>query len=762
VQNTYIWYRNNVPIVALDMPFDTNPQYTAVVKDYSGFGNDGTTYNSWSKDTLKLWPSWGTGIVGGAYNFNENQFIKIPGNASLGDGTWTEITLECWIKPKDLSKQSTIIARKTYEGTIGSYMMGFQDSASNKLFWGVTTGGTYKVLNDSTTLNPNTWYHIVCTYKSGSGLKIYINGALSASMSLSGVIDVGIVNEDLYIGGSRSAGSANRYLNASLDEVRIYRRALSDQQILQRYSETKNGSSNSSTIVSAETSNLDVWSCKVTPNDSYQDGATKVSNTLTVIDSGVGAPHADIYIEHTWVGDLVVTIGVGKIDNPLWSNVVWNRKGGSQKNLTLTIDLTGKEQYLAPSSSAPFDHLWFVNVYDAATGDQGRVVWFNITYQETTYVSTDVPKGVFDYQTTSVYNPNAPSYPFASVYIEHTYIGDLNVTIGVGPTATPSWSKVVWNRQGGGTDNLNLTIDLSAAVNYLPPSGTNQWFLRVYDGGTGDQGRIIWFNITYQGQTYLSSDVPVNIADFKTSYAFIPSGPAPPSPPSANVVIQHSYVGDLNVTIGVGSRSSPSWSQVIWNRAGGRGTGSLNLTVDLSAAVAYLPPSADSTWFLRVYDGAAGDTGTITSFTITYQNQTFVSQDVPVSISDFQTSYANIPPAPSAPVAHVYIQHMWIGDLIVDIGVGNTTSPQWSNRIWNGTGSQGSGYLDLTIDLTDAAAYLPPSSSNTWFLKVYDRYAKDTGTIVEFTIKYMGTTYVSTDVPVPILDKQTSYAYISG
>jgi subtilisin-like proprotein convertase family protein len=248
---------------------------------------------------------------------------------------------------------------------------------------------------------------------------------------------------------------------------------------------------------------------------------------------------------------------------------------------------------------------------------------------------------VFDFQTTSVYNPNAPSYPFASVYIEHTYIGDLNVTIGVGPTAAPYWSKVVWNRQGGSTDNLNLIIDLSAAVNYLPPSGTYRWFLRVYDGGTGDQGRIMWFNITHQGQTYASSDVPVNIADFKTSYAYMPS-------------------------------------------------------------------------------------------------------------------------APSVPFAHVYIQHTYITDLIVDIGVGNTTSPQWSNRIWNGTGGKGPGYLDLTIDLTDATAYLPPSSSNTWFLKVYDRYTQDTGTIVEFTIKYMGTTYVSTDVPVPILDKQTSYAYISG
>jgi subtilisin-like proprotein convertase family protein len=109
----------------------------------------------------------------------------------------------------------------------------------------------------------------------------------------------------------------------------------------------------------------------------------------------------------------------------------------------------------------------------------------------------------------------------------------------------------------------------------------------------------------------------------------------------------------------------------------------------------------------------------------------------------------------------LYIQHTYIGDLIVDIGVGSTSTPLWSERLWSGTGGN-TDDLDLYVDLSGALAYLPPSATYTWWVKVYDRYAGDTGTIVEFTIKYMDATYVSTDVPVPILDKQTSYAYISG
>jgi subtilisin-like proprotein convertase family protein len=187
-----------------------------------------------------------------------------------------------------------------------------------------------------------------------------------------------------------------------------------------------------------------------------------------------------------------------------------------------------------------------------------------------------------------------------------------------------------------------MTIDLSDAVVYLPPTNTSLWFLRVYDGAASDQGNITSFTITYLNQTYASQDVPVPVLDFQTSYAYVPMAPAIPPVPVANISIQHSWIGDLKVVIGVGPPSNPLWSQLLWNRTGGQGPGYLNFTVDLSSAVAFLPPSNSSTWFLSVYDGAARDQGNITGFTVTYLGQIFASQDVPVPVLDFQTSYAYI------------------------------------------------------------------------------------------------------------------------
>jgi subtilisin-like proprotein convertase family protein len=340
---------------------------------------------------------------------------------------------------------------------------------------------------------------------------------------------------------------------------------------------------------------------------------------------------------------------------------------------------------------------------------------------------------------------------FAHVYVTHTYRGDLVVDIGVGDPANPTWSTRIWNRSGGSADDLDLTVDLSAAATHLPPSESEKWFVKVYDAARGDVGQIIAFTMTYQDNVYSSNDVPVPINDLGTSYAFIPSLA------QAHVYIEHTYRGDLIVDVGVGSTSSPLWSKRVWNGTGG-GTDNLDLTVDLSAGAAYLPPSVTYSWWLKVYDRAAQDTGRIVEFTVTNNGAAYVSIDVPVPILDKQTSYAFIPSLASA---HVYIEHTYRGDLIVDVGVGSTSSPLWSKRVWNGTGS-GADNLDLYVGLSSAVAYLPPSGTYTWWVKVYDKAAGDQGKTVTFTIAYQAKTYTSPTTPVPIYDLKTSYAYISS
>ncbi|MHB8858346.1 MAG: M4 family metallopeptidase [Thermoleophilia bacterium] len=111
----------------------------------------------------------------------------------------------------------------------------------------------------------------------------------------------------------------------------------------------------------------------------------------------------------------------------------------------------------------------------------------------------------------------------ARVEIDHTYRGDLVVTLGVGNPDSPSWSTVVSNRSGGSANNIYTTVDISGGAAYLDPSWQNRWFLKVYDAAGQDTGQITKFSITNNGTTFTATDTPVPVNDYQTSYSYVPS-----------------------------------------------------------------------------------------------------------------------------------------------------------------------------------------------------------------------------------------------
>jgi hypothetical protein len=302
VTNIYNWYAGGTPITTLQYPFDTDNRL--VTRDYSQYGNNGTIYGAtWTNQ----------GIIGGAYSFDGNSYITAPDSSSLGAG-WSQISIEFWIKVAENQSGSTIISKKyPFASRSGTFWVGFQSSGggyggggatpNNTLSFGVLVAGeedqafysTYDSnLTDplNTVLTVGDWYHVVCTYRSGLtyGLTIFINGTQRVNRVLNDTVTSGggpiqadtwrANDEPLFIGydGSGRTGSGS-YFKGILDEIKIYRRALTPQQIQQRYNESKSGQTSSATIVSQETGSVQ-WYCQVIPNDKYQDGPPKNSNTV--------------------------------------------------------------------------------------------------------------------------------------------------------------------------------------------------------------------------------------------------------------------------------------------------------------------------------------------------------------------------------------------------------------------------------------------------------------------------------------------------
>ena len=183
----------------------------SVALDWSGHGNHGALQGD---------PQWVPGQVGGALEFDGSGDYVDCGNGP--DLTITgDITFMCWIKVAAFSRSwETILAKGD-----DSYRMSRGAEYGDSIHFGCNgpSGGN---LNATTVVTTNTWRHVALLYD-GTNKIIYLDGAEDARVASAGDIDSSTYN--LFIGENSQA--RNRYLTGLVDDVRIYNRALTVEEI---------------------------------------------------------------------------------------------------------------------------------------------------------------------------------------------------------------------------------------------------------------------------------------------------------------------------------------------------------------------------------------------------------------------------------------------------------------------------------------------------------------------------------------------------
>ena len=215
---------------------------TTVVNSWTGWGGSATNVPVLTKDRY--------GVDSKAYTFDKGSNIEIPYNSVLNPGK--EMTIALWARPTRIWNDNYMISLNRWNG----YKLQLQ--GAGKAFMTVKTGPgkIFDKDDESVTLDPNKWYHIAVTYKSGA-MTFYINGtpvktwtdvtgdpyAVKSNINLTIGQDLPtsqyILNESDNADGNNFNGPWGGYFIGDIDEVRMYNVVLSDTQVKSIYNAEK-------------------------------------------------------------------------------------------------------------------------------------------------------------------------------------------------------------------------------------------------------------------------------------------------------------------------------------------------------------------------------------------------------------------------------------------------------------------------------------------------------------------------------------------
>ena len=198
-----------------------NSAPTGVVNDLSGNNNNGTVFNGTALTT---------GKYSNALDFDgANDYVKITDNFVVNP---TALTISSWIKKESGGSTSECALHKGSSTAIGTtdYWLGVDINDYLTATIGANQADIGWAAGQTTTLATyGTWYHLAATWD-GSVVKVYINGTYNKQYNLS---SYGNLTTPTRFGAS-SDGSSYQF-KGTVDETKIYNRALSAAEVLAQY-----------------------------------------------------------------------------------------------------------------------------------------------------------------------------------------------------------------------------------------------------------------------------------------------------------------------------------------------------------------------------------------------------------------------------------------------------------------------------------------------------------------------------------------------
>ena len=171
-------------------------------------------------------------VLGGLEFDGVDDYVEVPDDPGLNFGAGDDLSIDAWIRTDSPIRQAIVHKRTQGPGNPG---FGFY---TNPLLFEMWDGVNFQICLGSTALDDGEWHFVAVTVDRDdpNGIKMYVDGVLETVCDPTGVPGSLANTLPLFIGADPLApGGGNVWWDGILDEIEIFRRALTTTEIEDLY-----------------------------------------------------------------------------------------------------------------------------------------------------------------------------------------------------------------------------------------------------------------------------------------------------------------------------------------------------------------------------------------------------------------------------------------------------------------------------------------------------------------------------------------------
>lgn len=164
-----------------------------------------------------------------AYNFNGSAYIDVPYSSQFAFGTNTDITISAWVKTSgvyNFFRFYLAYACSNSSAGTGGFQLGVDD---NTMPLYCEFGASY---SGNANMSNNLWHNLIVIFnRTIDSVKFYNNGAFLAQVYINNAVNYSpTCNPSMLIGGERNFDNIHYWIG-DIDDMRIYNRAITPQEV---------------------------------------------------------------------------------------------------------------------------------------------------------------------------------------------------------------------------------------------------------------------------------------------------------------------------------------------------------------------------------------------------------------------------------------------------------------------------------------------------------------------------------------------------